>query len=173
LDVLLPGVVRNGSGFRLRSSAGMAHTPDILVLVDGTIGMVGSVYDIESIEFLKSPGYIGIYGIRGSGGVILITTKKGSYKPYDSSIKAVNSLTFNLPFLTKKEFYVPKYDAVNSNSMDLRSTIFWKPNLITDQTGKASFNFYNNDVAGNYKMIIEGISAKGELCRQIYSYKVE
>jgi TonB-dependent SusC/RagA subfamily outer membrane receptor len=179
LDVLLVGVRRLGLGrFRLNSSAGMAHTPDVLVLIDGTEGIFKTITeisprDVESIEFLKSPEYIGIYGIRGSGGVILITTKKGSNRPYDSSIKAANSLTFNLPFQTKKEFYVPKYDAVNSNSMDLRSTIFWKPNLITDQTGKASFNFYNNDVAGNYKMIIEGISAKGELCRQIYSYKVE
>jgi TonB-dependent SusC/RagA subfamily outer membrane receptor len=181
LDVLLVGVRRLGLGrFRLNSSAGMAHTPDVLVLIDGTEGIFKTITeisprDVESIEFLKSPEYIGIYGIRGSGGVILITTKKGSNRPYDSSIKAANSLTFNLPFQTKKEFYVPKYDTVNgkSKSMDLRSTIFWKPNLITDQTGKASFNFYNNDVAGNYKMIIEGISAKGELCRQVYSYKIE
>ena len=33
-------------------------------------------HDIESIRVLKNPADIGIYGMRGSNGVILITTKK-------------------------------------------------------------------------------------------------
>ena len=33
-------------------------------------------YDIESIRVLKNPADIGIYGIRGSNGVVLITTKR-------------------------------------------------------------------------------------------------
>jgi TonB-dependent SusC/RagA subfamily outer membrane receptor len=35
-------------------------------------------YDIESIRVLKNPEDIGIYGIRGSNGVVLITTKRPS-----------------------------------------------------------------------------------------------
>jgi TonB-dependent SusC/RagA subfamily outer membrane receptor len=35
-------------------------------------------YDIESIKVLKNPTDIGIYGMRGSNGVIVITTKRPS-----------------------------------------------------------------------------------------------
>ena len=35
-------------------------------------------YDIESIKVLKNPADIGIYGVRGSNGVIVITTKRPS-----------------------------------------------------------------------------------------------
>ena len=35
-------------------------------------------YDIESIRVLRNPADIGIYGMRGSNGVIVITTKRPS-----------------------------------------------------------------------------------------------
>jgi uncharacterized protein YfaS (alpha-2-macroglobulin family) len=57
--------------------------------------------------------------------------------------------------------------------VDLRTTIYWNPNIITDKKGNASFEFFNADTKGNYRIVVEGIDENGHLGRQVYSYKVE
>ena len=73
-----------------------------------------------------------------------------------------------------REFYAPKYDHTENsfNREDLRSTIYWKPELVTDKDGNASFDYYNADGTGSYRLIIEGIDENGNLGRQVYRYKV-
>jgi uncharacterized protein YfaS (alpha-2-macroglobulin family) len=56
---------------------------------------------------------------------------------------------------------------------DLRSTIYWKPDLITDKDGNASVNYFNADGTGTYRVIVEGMDEKGNLGRQVFRYKVE
>ena len=73
-----------------------------------------------------------------------------------------------------REFYSPKYESNITNTLpDLRSTIYWNPEIQTDKDGNASFTYYNADGKGNYRVVIEGIDEKGNLGRQIYRYKVE
>ena len=50
-----------------------------LVIVDGTPGSLTNlnVNDVESIQVLKDAGAAAIYGVRGSNGVVVVTTKKG------------------------------------------------------------------------------------------------
>ena len=51
-----------------------------LVIIDGVPGNMHdlNVNDIQSIQVLKDAGAAAIYGVRGSNGVIIITTKRGS-----------------------------------------------------------------------------------------------
>lgn len=74
-----------------------------------------------------------------------------------------------------REFYSPQYDDPKTNAQiaDLRSTIFWKPSIITNKEGKASFDFFNADTKGTYRVIVEGIDGAGNLGRAVYRYKVE
>ena len=63
---------------RVRGSSSLNASSDPLVVVDGFVGAAfPQQNDIESIEILKDASATAIYGSRGSGGVILITTKKG------------------------------------------------------------------------------------------------
>ena len=63
---------------RVRGSSSLNASSDPLVVVDGFIGAAfPQQNDIESIEILKDASATAIYGSRGSGGVILVTTKKG------------------------------------------------------------------------------------------------
>lgn len=50
-----------------------------LVIIDGTQGSLDNLNpnDIESIQVLKDAGAAAIYGVRGSNGVVVVTTKKG------------------------------------------------------------------------------------------------
>ncbi len=51
-----------------------------LVIIDGVPGSMHDINtnDVQSIQVLKDAGAAAIYGVRGSNGVIIITTKKGS-----------------------------------------------------------------------------------------------
>ncbi|RZJ27426.1 MAG: hypothetical protein EOO18_14040, partial [Chryseobacterium sp.] len=97
LNVLVSGMVSLGySGFQLSSAKGILNQPKMLILVDGAEGLSDlreiSPRDIESIEVLKNISYSGIYGSRGLGGVLLITTKKGNSKSNISNQKSTNSI---------------------------------------------------------------------------------
>jgi len=63
---------------RVRGSSSLNASGGPLVVVDGFVGAsFPQQNDIESIEILKDASATAIYGSRGSGGVILVTTKKG------------------------------------------------------------------------------------------------
>ncbi|WP_259071812.1 TonB-dependent receptor [Mucilaginibacter sp. X4EP1] len=145
------------------------------VYVDGVV--LGSLNpgDVSSVEVLRNIQYTSIYGGRGGNGVLIITTKAGngsySYQQYTPGV-----ITFMPKGYSKvREFYSPKYDdpQINSKIPDLRSTIYWKPNIITNKEGKASFDFFNADTKGIHRIVVEGIDDTGNLGRQVYRYKVQ
>ncbi|NNE28933.1 MAG: SusC/RagA family TonB-linked outer membrane protein [Saprospiraceae bacterium] len=77
---------RNGdpngnASIRLRGLSTVGANVEPLIVVDGIIGAsLNNVdpADIESIDVLKDGSAAAIYGSRGSSGVIIVTTKKGS-----------------------------------------------------------------------------------------------
>ncbi len=161
---------------------GATSTEPMLIVVDGSAisnGAPGvdiiSPLDVESVEILKGPN-ASIYGVRGSTGVLIITTKQ-----IGSSISISKEMSpgiFSISpkgFYKAREFYAPVYSADQpaNNLPDLRTTIFWKPDVTTDASGNASFSFFNADGAGTYRVEIQGIDNKGNLGRQVFRYKVE
>jgi len=59
-------------------------------------------------------------------------------------------------------FYEPSKERIEPDS---RPTIYWNPNLNTDENGTASISFSSSDVDGKYKITIEGITSEGEVFR--------
>jgi TonB-dependent SusC/RagA subfamily outer membrane receptor len=131
--------------------------------------------DVETIEILKSAGNTAIYGLRGGGGVLIVNTKRGeyntNYRNYAPGITGYNPRGYSMG----REFYSPNYGdpATNTKLADLRTTIYWNPNVISDSTGKASVEFYNSDGKGKYKAIVEGVNIDGTIGRHIFRYNVE
>jgi TonB-linked SusC/RagA family outer membrane protein len=78
VTVVNSGVPGGGSSVRVRGITSVGST-DPLVMIDGTQGSMHDINmnDIESLQVLKDAGAASIYGVRGSNGVIIITTKKG------------------------------------------------------------------------------------------------
>jgi len=66
------------SNVHIRGITSFGNT-DPLVIIDGTPGYLHdvNVNDIQSVQVLKDAGAASIYGVRGSNGVIIVTTKKG------------------------------------------------------------------------------------------------
>jgi TonB-dependent starch-binding outer membrane protein SusC len=68
--------IRGGANSFLGSNEPL-YVVDGTPLPSGTGGIVFlNPYDIETIEVLKNPVDVGIYGIRGANGVVKITTKR-------------------------------------------------------------------------------------------------
>lgn len=148
----------------------------MLIIIDGmemplyfTLNEINAI-DVGSVEVLRTPEYTNTYGNKGANGVIIITTKRGE----NSSFYPPDVLVYKAKgYYSAREFYSPKYDAPNITMADLRTTIFWKPNIITNKQGNASVEFYNADSKGTYRVVIEGIDNDGNLGRRVYRYKVE
>jgi hypothetical protein len=154
------------------SGAAMAISIDGIVSPYLSLGNI-DVESVESIEVLRGVPYIAMYGSDGANGLIVITMKRGSGRKM-SDIYAPGLVTF-MPkgYDMPRKFYSPKYNANPDTTPDLRTTVFWEPHLVTDAKGKANINFYNTDKTGNYRIVIEGIDATGNLARKVLSYIIK
>ncbi|RAR74091.1 SusC/RagA family TonB-linked outer membrane protein [Flavobacterium aciduliphilum] len=78
------GTPGNGGNITIRGGSSLSASNNALIVVDGLpiTGDITSVNpnDIESFSILKDASASAIYGNRGSNGVIIITTKKGTKK---------------------------------------------------------------------------------------------
>lgn len=108
VTVINSGSPGEGSNVRIRgiTSLGSANP---LVIIDGVQGSMHDLNpnDIESVQVLKDAGSAAIYGVQGSNGVIVITTKKGKGKAtihYDSYIGTQRPLKKGFNVANSKEY---------------------------------------------------------------------
>lgn len=89
VNVISSGAPGGTSNIFIRGVTSFGNTQP-LIIVDGVQSTIDNVAaeDVESMQILKDAGSAAIYGVRGSNGVIIITTKKGkagrSIFSYDS-----------------------------------------------------------------------------------------
>ena len=93
------GALDSNKSFNIRGTgtigSGSSVTP--LVLIDGMEGDLNSINpnDVESLSVLKDASASSIYGSRAAGGVILVTTKKGSKGK--ATVNYSDNFRFNSP----------------------------------------------------------------------------
>lgn len=102
-------VVNNNSGrpggamsVVIRGLGSINATNDPLYVIDGVVGADVSLInpnDIESMNVLKDASSTAIYGARGAGGVVLITTKKGYFK---SGVDVSYNMNFGVSKIARK-----------------------------------------------------------------------
>jgi len=114
--------------------------------------------NVESIEFHNRIN--SLYGTAGAYGVISVYTKSGEA----AMAKADPTLqTIALPgFSEARVFSSPDYDNSGPTGPDHRSTLYWSPEIRTDfTTGMATVSFFASDLAGMYRVVVEGVTADG------------
>lgn len=70
-------------------------------------------------------------------------------------------------------FYSPKYETKQSQKNpkpDLRTTLYWNPNIHTDKQGNASVEFYTADSEASFSVVIEGVTDDGKLIRLVKQF---
>jgi len=102
------------------------------------------VTDIARVTATTSPSELQRYSAMNSSGLVEIVTKKGT----DAAAKA----------------------AAAKKNTDI---LFWKPELSTDTSGKATFSYRNKDEAQDVSLTVEGITADGLTGTTTIHYKVK
>ncbi len=127
-----------------------------------------TVSDIQSVEIFREIPDMAAHRIKEGAGVINLTLK------HDANIKSPGIISFEPKgFAVTRTFYSPKYNVKPDENQDLRTTVFWEPNLITDKEGKGKISYFNNDVPGIYRVVIEGMDVDGNLARKVINYEVK
>src|SRR5690606_19731535 len=110
--------------------------------------------DIDFIDVLNIGVASAAYGLEAQG-VIAIYTKQGKGNTLRVTDKKPGSINFKLEgFYTAREFYAPDYSLVDRNRSreDRRTTLFWKPDLITQGYQNAIVSFYTSDEKGRFQI---------------------
>jgi len=172
----LVGVIfRNGVPYSTRSpQTPMTVIMDGMEMGEGDLQMI-SPFDVEAIEVLRGIGTTSVYGSRGGGGVIIVTTKRGTAGLRQNAYTPGVVTHSPQGYYEVREFYAPDYAVADSlaDVRDLRTTIHWEPHIVTDNEGKAEITFYTADEPGVYRVVVEGLDIYGRLGRTITTIKIE
>ena len=133
------------------------------------LGVLVQTSDIAQVDLYEGAGITKIWSAEGNP-VIALTTWPAGEASYNVLKLENKKVILPLGYQKPVEFYSPKYDTpetLNNPSQDLRSTIYWKPDGITNNN-HASVEFYTADSPTAYSVIIEGVSDDGKLlyCRK-------
>lgn len=185
LSQALNGVARNvqfsnGRAILRTSSvvvSGAATPEPMMIVIDGAItsGNIDNIHpaDVETVEILKGAN-ASIYGLGAGAGVMVINTKQGGNNDEVISKEMAPGVLSLSPqgFYRAREFYMPVYDAKIKSPWADRPTIYWKPNLTTNDAGNAAFDYFNEG-PGRYRIVIEGIDNAGNIGHAVYTYNVQ
>lgn len=132
------------------------------------------VSSIESLFVLKDntsmPGYF-----PGTSGAVVITTKIGGYKDSSHRPPSIDDI-IPLGYQQAAHFYAPAYEKpeqAESSVPDLRTTLFWKPDVQFSAQGEAVIDFYSADMPGVYQIIGEGVTHDGKMIRLVKEIAVK
>ena len=137
------GDVTRSSQIRLRGTSTLQNDQGPMIVIDGVPGgdmSTVSPTDIESISVLKDASSAAIYGSRAAGGVILITTKRGSG----------SKTQINYDGYVTMDIVANKPDMLNASE--------WK--ALNKELGKdiSVFDGYNNDTDWFDEVLRTGVS---------------
>ncbi len=132
-----------------------------------------SMDEIVKVEIFNPQIKIGLLGDWNSsglpkdGGVISILTTNRFGKFSDTFVRNIHGRI--VPriqgFRQAREFYSPQYPLAEEDAIekpDQRPTLFWEPFVLLEN-GKKRLEFHTSDMTGQYRVIAEGISAKGKI----------
>jgi len=127
--------------------------------------------DIETIEVLRTARFTGVYGSSGAPGVLVITSKRNI-----NNVTKEPGVIAHIPngYYQSRMFYSPLYNTEAAvQQADLRTTVYWQPNIYTAADGSGKISYYNSDLKGSYRVIVEGTDKDGRLGRQVLRYEVK
>ena len=153
------GELDTPSMIRLHGMGSLATDNTPLILLDGapittTTLLAMNQNDIASITVLKDASATSIYGARAAGGVIYVTTKKGSRgsEDVDVTLRASYSMS-NMPKLRMKPMTTKQY-------VDYATEVckYVYPSIYEDKRGEyaSDFEWYNKEIFnGNIDPTVE------------------
>jgi TonB-linked SusC/RagA family outer membrane protein len=156
-----------GASIQIRGVASRSLDTGPLVVIDGVPGadlMNLSKSDIESIDILKDGAASAIYGTRGSNGVVIVTTKKGTTDGTTSATYngyvSIDYINDRLDVLSSGDFR--KYRVPSGSSTDYGDNTNWFDAIARDAvTHNHELSFSGGSTLNNYRVSIDYRDAEG------------
>ncbi|MDF2552377.1 MAG: hypothetical protein K0R77_1652 [Chryseobacterium sp.] len=130
--------------------------------IDGSQISMISVPEVAMIKVIRG-FFSGSAG--GGNGAILIYTRRGGITGSVQDTKSKTLKEMNLKGYDKEEpFNNQIYESIETQSLtkDSRSTLYWNPYLLKDDKEPTTIQFYNNDSAKEFKVIIIGFDEEDD-----------
>lgn len=177
----VPGVFvrKRKDGFHFivvdQANGGVLHG-DPIVLLDGVpILDVDDIMrmnplEIRKLEVVKRAYFLGQASFDG---IVSFTTYAGNLGGMQLDARGL-SLNYD-GLQLKRKFFAPDYstDQIADRMPDQRYLLHWEPEITTDTSGSATIEFYTSDVAGLYRIVVEGIDGNGYAGSQTYTFTVK
>jgi hypothetical protein len=165
---LLPGVQLKIDGndydfnvFDVRTRTFLPDEPSLFVdgvLVFDKAQVVN--FPPENIEKIETINRRTFYGDFPFNGVVSIFTIAGNQ--YESMLPQ-EALQTTLSFYDKPEsFATVSHQTSDSHTPDLRSLLYWNPDVKFNEEGKATLTYVHSDETGTFEIVVEGITADGQ-----------
>ncbi|MCD8261060.1 MAG: hypothetical protein LUD15_05845 [Bacteroides sp.] len=127
---------------------------------------------MEKVDILKGAFTNALFIEPGAWDVcIVVKLKRGLNQTALANQKQPLNVTYVTPlgYSVYTDFYHPKYETPqqkNNSKRDLRSTIYWNPNLTFNKEGKATLEYYTPDGFTGQYIVIEGVDKNGDVYRK-------
>ena len=124
-------------------------------------------FSFRSVDFIEvlSGAEAAYFGTRAFNGVILVHTKTTQTEIGDApayGIKSFSMAGYQAPVAFEQPDYSIKENR-NAKFPDRRTLLYWNGDVLTDEKGKVSLDFYTADQPGRYYITVTGITADGRL----------
>ena len=112
--------------------------------------------DVATIKVIYSVQKLQAFGAVGKNGIVLVETKipdHAAVVPRSANVFTARGIERVSPY------HRPRTLSRNSRVPDLRTNLYWNPDLMTDSTGRTSFSITASDVTGTFTIVAEGFTA--------------
>lgn len=129
-----------------------------------------SAAEVERVDLIQyNIAALQMLGSSSAGGAIVVTLKENAQPAQEQS----NSVVTFTPrgYNTSVQFYSPVYATPaqkESSEPDLRTTIYWNPQVLVDSSGAAEVEFYTADRNAPLQVVVEGITPEGQPLHLLY-----
>jgi hypothetical protein len=106
-------------------------------------------------------------------GIVSMVTYNGDLGGFELDPQTLVVDYAGIPLI--RQFDEVKYSsegAFTSRRPDLRSLLYWNPQLTTKKGELTSFSFFTSDLLGDYIMVLKGVDQNGKLVNQTYPFSV-
>jgi hypothetical protein len=120
--------------------------------------------DVQQFTRINLRHLIGIYG---DVYLLYLTVNPDAINPPAENTAALYVNGYDSP----REFYSD--DASNIHVPDLRSTLYWAPDIQLNEHGEAMLSFLNSNQKGRFRAIVEGVTESGVPVSASFTYEVK
>lgn len=120
------------------------------------LDVVKSLYISDDVTSLNK--YVLTSGLEGLNAVVFYVYQHPTFGFKQKGLRRTHFEGFNVPTAFEMDDY-----SVIPPTEDFRRTLYWAPNILTDNRGRATVEFYNNSSCTSMYISAEGMTEEGQI----------